>query len=140
VKKVIAVGLASALAAAAVAVPASAQTATKFRVLAITVSAHRVSSDTFAFRDRLVKPRNHSNVLGHDEVQCTQLSRTTLHCRAVFFFSNGKVKAKGNLDTTERRNKVPVIGGTSAYNGVAGKAIVTFRPHDRSLIEFTLVK
>jgi hypothetical protein len=84
-------------------------------------------------------------VLGSDKGRCriTGTSRhrpTTAHCRVVFFFPNGKVKINGNLDFRRARNKVPVVGGTGAYNGVGGKAIVHNIGSNRPLIDFTLVR
>ena len=138
-RRVIGCGLAAALATAAFVVPAGAQTVTKFSIVAIEVGGHRVDRDTFEFRDRLVEPNNHSHVLGRDEGRCTQISRTTVHCRVVFFFAAGKIKVNGRIDASRARNKVPVVGGTRAYNGVSGKAIVFFGGRNTP-IDFTLVK
>ncbi len=139
-RKLIGLGLATALATALFAVPASAQTVTKFSVLGRQVSSHRVSSDTFAFRDRLLEPGNRSNVLGHDKGRCTLISRAAAHCRVVFSFANGKVKVNGTDRFRQHLSKVPVVGGTRAYNGVSGKSIVHHANHRDTLVDFTLVR
>jgi hypothetical protein len=145
-RRILGVGLATALAAAVVAVPASAQTTTKFSVLAITVGGHfDRATNTFTFRDRLVQPGDRDDVVGRDKGACriTKISGhrpVTAHCRVVFYLPGGKVKANGDVDFRRDLNKVPVVGGTSAYNGVSGKAIVHDVGRNRTLIDFTLVK
>jgi hypothetical protein len=138
-RKLIGLGLATALTAAVVAMPASAQTTTKFSVLGITVEQHRTQNG-FAFRDRLVQPGDRDDVVGSDKVRCAQLSRAKVHCRGVFFFPNGKVKAIGDISFRKHLNKIHVVGGTRAYNGVGGKVIVHIAEHRDTLLDFTLVK
>jgi hypothetical protein len=145
-RKLIAAGLASALAAAVVAVPATAQTVSKFSVFAITVHGHfDRSTNSFTFRDRLVEPGERTEVLGSDKGSC-RIKRivghrpVAAHCRVVFFLPAGKVKVNGDVDFRRHLNKIPVVGGTRAYNGVGGKVIVHDVSSNRNLIDFTLVK
>ena len=139
-RKIIGVGLAAALAAAVFAVPASAQTTTRFSVLSVGVEAHQVASNVTVFHDRLVEPGERSEVLGSDKGRCRVLGRTHAHCRIVFFLAAGKIKVNGNIDFNRRLIKIPVVGGTRAYDGVAGKAIIHNAGNRNALVDFVLVK
>jgi len=121
-------------------VPATAQSTQQFSVLAITVDSHR-SGNLFIFHDKLVEPGERSEILGTDKGRCAQIdNQAAAHCRVVFFLPAGKVKINGNIDFRRHLNKVPVVGGTRAYNGVGGKAILHNVSGRDTLIDFTLVK
>jgi hypothetical protein len=84
-------------------------------------------------------------VLGSDKGACkiTRIAHhrpVTAHCRVVFFLSAGKIKVNGNIDFRRHLNKIPVVGGTRAYNGVGGKAIVHNVASNRTLIDFFLAR
>jgi hypothetical protein len=42
----------------------------------------------------------------------------------VYFFPNGKIKTQGRVYYRQDRERLPVIGGTRAFNGVGGKLII----------------
>jgi hypothetical protein len=126
-RRILLTGLAVGLGTAALAIPASGATSTVFSVDAVkhTVhvhinGAHRV----ITFRDRLFRPGDRSDIIGHNRGRCRLLSRTKAHCKVVFFFPNGKVKTDGRVYAGRNRERLPVIGGTRAFNGVGGKVIV----------------
>ncbi len=126
---------AAALASTAGAANPSAQTA-HFSVQAIQTSGHRGPNNSFVFTERL---RRHHRVIGHDRVQCRQATnRGLLRCKAVFFLPEGKIKAQGNFGAGN--NKLAVVGGTSAFNGVSGKLLVHNKRGNRSRLEFLLVR
>jgi hypothetical protein len=139
-RRIICVGLAAALAAAVFAVAASAQTTIRFSVLSVGVESHQVSNDVTVFHDKLVEPGERSEVLGRDRGRCRVLGGTHAHCRIVFFLAAGKVKVSGRAEFDRRLIKLPVVGGTRAYNGVGGKAIIHNAGNRNALIDFTLVK
>jgi hypothetical protein len=137
-----------ALAAAAIAVPASAQTVTTFSVFSKPIrgtGSFNPNTNTFTFRSRLVQPGDRDDVIGSDSGAC-KITKFSGHqpvranCKVVFFLPAGKVKVKGTIDFTKHLNRVPVIGGTRAYNGVGGKVIVHNVSRPRNLIDFVLVK
>jgi hypothetical protein len=130
--------LAAIVATSLVASPAGARTETRFDVYAIGVAIHRGPDGRISFRDRLVEPANHRERVGHDKVACRFLRRGTSHCRAVFVFRNGTVKANGLIGG--RHPRLPVVGGTRAFNGAAGKVIVQNLKRRNSLISFDLVQ
>jgi len=139
-RRVIGVGFAAALAAAVFAVAASAQTAIRFSVLSVGVESHQVANGVTVFHDKLVEPGERSDVLGTDKGRCRTLGPTRDHCRIVFFLAAGKVKISGRAEFDRRLVKIPVVGGTRAYNGVGGKAIIHNAGNRNSLVDFTLVK
>jgi hypothetical protein len=108
---------------AAFALPAGAATpdhftAEEFSVTGVTVAQH-VSHGQLIFRDEL---KRHHRVVGHNKGVCHRTAtRGRIRCRVVFTFPAGKIKAKGVFGGPD--NKLPIIGGTGAFNGVAGKLL-----------------
>ena len=147
-RRIIGAGLASALVAAVMAVPAGAATSLQFSVFSKPIphtGNFNPNTNTFSFTDRLVQPGDRDDVIGHDKGRCT-ITRFSGHrpiaarCRVVFYLPAGKVKVKGSVSFSKHLNKIPVIGGTSAYNGVGGKVIVHNIQKNSNLIDFLLVK
>ena len=139
-RRTLIVVLAATASTVALAIPASGATSTVFRVAVKNVSTHRShDGQVFTLRDRLVRPRDHDDVVGHDKVRCRIVSRTDARCRTVAFFPQGKVKAKGVINLVKARKRLSIIGGTRGYNGVAGKEIVNTRPR-LSRVTFYLIR
>ena len=135
---ILASGLA-AIAALILAVPAFGISRLHFSVLAITRSQHPGPHGTFVFRDRLFF---HHRRVGHDLGRCRRRTRTRLHCRVVFVFPPGNIKAVGRIRFGRhglRDNKLPIVGGTRAFNGVGGKLLIHGIRGRRTRLEFFLV-
>jgi hypothetical protein len=134
-RRLIPAGAVAAVAALALASPAGAVTTAHFSVAAIDHTSHRTHNG-FAFTERL---RRHHRSVGHDAVSC-RVNRKThkARCQAVFFFAAGKIKAQGNFGRGD--NRVQVTGGTSAFDGVAGKILIHNVNASRSRLEFVLVR
>jgi hypothetical protein len=134
-RRTILAAAAAAVAALVLASPAGAVTTAHFSVAAINHTSHRTHNG-FAFTERL---RRHHRSVGHDRVQCRVNRRThKANCEAVFFFAAGKIKAKGNFGRGD--NRVQVTGGTSAFDGVAGKILIHNVNASRTRLEFFLVR
>ena len=113
---------------------AGAQTVNKFTVKTAKTRGHRIENG-FAVHGLLVVPGDNDNVLGTFKASFT--GPRGQHVRAVFFFSDGKIKANGNQD----HHKIPIVGGTSRWNGASGKVKITEIPHSGAvLLTFTVVQ
>ena len=113
---------------------ANAQTVNKFTVKTAKTRGHRVTGG-FKIHGLLVVPGDSDDVLGTFEATFT--GRHGDHVRAVFFFSDGKIKANGD----QNHNKIPIVGGTSRWNGASGKVKITDIPHSGNvLLTFTVVQ
>jgi hypothetical protein len=120
VRKILLIGaIATALAATGLVGTAGAQTASRFTVLAIDQSRHHQRSGALVIRGRLAVPGDRDDTIGHFKAKFT-LAHHKLRVRAVFYFANGKIKAKGTLS---HNNRVQIIGGTRAWNGASGKIL-----------------
>ena len=126
-RKLIVTGTLAALAAAALAVPASASFDHHFTVLSKTTSQHR-SGNTFFFKDKLLDPRNRHNRVGGDRGKCTFRKRSRkIVCQAVARL-NGEIGGSGHIsvsgDLGRHDNRLNVTGGDGDFDGVAGKALL----------------
>jgi hypothetical protein len=131
----------AALGAAALAIPASGAQSVIFHVDDVHGTAHfNRAHSVLNFRGHLVSHTNHSRHLGHSKGRCRITSRTKAHCRVVYAFRNGKVKTDGRVFFARKREREPVIGGTGAYNGVAGKVITSRERESDIHLTFVLVK
>jgi hypothetical protein len=72
-----------------------------------------------------VRHGDRDDVVGHQRGRCRRLTNTKSHCHIVFFFPNGKVKTQGRSFYRREHDRLPVVGGTRAFNGVGGKVLVT---------------
>ena len=133
-RKLIAALAVAALGVGLVASSASAQTVNKFTVRTAKSHGHRTNNG-FAVHGLLVVPGDRDDVLGTYKASFTGPRGN--HVRAVFFFSDGKIKANGN----QNHGKVPIVGGTSRWNGASGKVKITNIPHSGNvLLTFTVVQ
>jgi hypothetical protein len=76
---------------------------------------------------------------GYDRGVCTVVGRPQLLCTVQVQLSKGTLTVQGMLP--ERATKVPVAitGGTGAYNGARGTALVTDSSPTRTDVEITLL-
>lgn len=111
-----------AVATAAIAATASARTETRFSVVHVDTSGHPSGHNTLIQRGRLLLPTTH-RVVGHDVIKLTlHPRRHTARIRIVARFrGQGSLKAKGIVGANKNPSRIPIIGGTGAFNGAAGK-------------------
>ena len=130
----------AAVAVAAVAATASARTETRFAVVASKGHGHSLGGHSFLVHGRLSQPGDRDAHVGRYEAKFTQRSNHTLRLRAVANFrGEGSLKAKGLLSRGPN-SRVPIIGGTGAFNGAAGKLKIHNLRHGRALLTFIFVQ
>jgi hypothetical protein len=135
-------GALAALGVAALAIPASGAQLIDFHADAIHQGHSHFNQAThvLTFRNHLVSHFNHARHIGDTKGRCKIKSRAKAHCRVVYSFPNGKVKTDGRVFFRRNRDREPVIGGTRAFNGVAGKVIVSNERGHVTHLHFVLVK
>jgi hypothetical protein len=127
------------LAVAAIAATASAQRVTKLRVITYRQHGHRVSHNSFLIRGLLKDAANRSNRVGRFEAKFTRRPHHRTAVRAVAIFDRtGSLKVKGVQGP--RDNRIPIIGGTGAFNGAAGKLITRDLRGNHTLLTFLFVQ
>jgi hypothetical protein len=136
-KVLLALALAAIVALAGVAT-AGARTETRFTVLEIQKSSHRVG-DSFVAHGALYALGG--GRVGRDVVKVTQVGKRRLRVKALARFrGQGSLKVKGVLGRGLNNNRVPIIGGKGAFNGAAGKVKVHNLHHNRTLLTFAFVQ
>ena len=130
-RRLVLISIVAALAAAVLAPTAGARSESRFRVIA-DGTHHKQREHAFILKGKLRDPNSRSNVVGHFRAKF----RRGGHLAAVFTFDNGKIKASGN----QNHNKVPIVGGTRAWNGVSGKLLIHNRGHNDALLKFVVVQ
>jgi hypothetical protein len=129
--------LAAVVAVAVVSAPASAQRVTKIGVIEIRKARHHHGNVNTA-RGLLV----HRGVpVGHDVIKFTVLGHRRARLRAIAYFTGrGSLKVKGVISGRNNNNRLPIIGGTGAFNGAAGKVKVNNLGHQRAHLTFVFVQ
>jgi hypothetical protein len=134
-RRVLLLSALTALVAAAIVGTAAAQTVTRFSVIATQTSSHRTDNG-FVSRGRLTKSgrvvgRYHARFTprGHHRVKINALAR---------FRGEGSLKAQGVEGPGD--NRIPIIGGTRAFDGAAGKLQTNGIGHGRTRLTFTFVQ
>ena len=129
------------LAFVAIAATASARTETRFSAIDIKTSVRHVNRTTIIQRGRLVNPFDRDEVVGHDVVKISFHPKSrSARVRAIAFFrGQGSLKVKGHLGSG-RNNRIPIIGGTGAFNGAAGKLKLHDLSSRRTLLTFIFVQ
>lgn len=126
------------LAAAAIVATATALQATKLRVVTHHEHARRIAHG-FIVRGQLVDAANRRNRVGRFEATFRPLGHHRVRIRAVAVFDRiGSLKAKGVEGPGD--NRLPIIGGTGAFNGAAGKLITRNIRNDHTLLTFVFVQ
>jgi hypothetical protein len=129
-KALSAAGLVAVVAAGILVASAGAQTASRFTVVDV---PKRITHHGTVTVGKLTKPGTRRVVVGHDRIK---FNPKTGHARGVFIFPNGKIKAAGFLENS----RVQVLGGTRAYNGVAGKVKIHKSHGNDTPLTFVLVR
>lgn len=114
-----------------------------FSVLAKTKSTGG-DGDTFRFQEKLLDPSNPVDKVGWDRGVCEVLDETRAFCRVFIHFS-GEIGGHGNLRVSgifkfPDDNRLNVNGGSDAYDGAAGKVLVTDLGEGFSELHFDLVR
>jgi len=126
------------MAVAAIAATASAQRVTKLRVVTYREHAHRVGN-AFVVHGLLKDAANRSNRVGRFEAKFTRRSHHRTGIRAVATFGRtGSLKVKGVQGPGD--NRTPIIGGTGAFNGAAGKLTTRNLRGNHTLLTFLFVQ
>jgi hypothetical protein len=134
-------GALAAIGAAAIAIPASGAQSFDFHLDAISTGTHfNQAHNVVTFTNRLVQHGDRDDKVGHNRGRCRIKTRTRSHCHIVYFFSNGKVKTQGRSNPRSQNSRLPVVGGTRAFNGVAGKVLTSGALNRVTHLHFVLVK
>src|SRR5262245_57491244 len=123
-------GLAAVALAATMVGGAGAQSARRFTVVDVPT---RITHHHTVTVGKLTRPGTRNVVVGHDKVK---FNPEKGHARGVFFFPKGKIKAAGFLNN----NRIQILGGTRAYNGVAGKIKIHKSHGNDTPLTFVLVR
>ena len=133
------------VAIAAMAAMASARTETRFSVVhSDSKEGHPAGHNTFIQRGRLRSPVT-NRVVGHDVIKAKLLPRrNAVRIRIVSRFrGQGSLKALGVVSARHNPSRIPIIGGTGAFNGAAGKlkarGLSTFRGGGVNKTLFTFI-
>jgi hypothetical protein len=121
----------AALAFAALAATAAARTESKFSLVEIAKSAHRVGNHVVT-TGLLVVPGDRDDVVGHDHVKFSR--KGNIH--AVVHFPDGALRAQGNANA----NRIIIVGGSGRWNGAAGKINFRSLTHRKTLLRFSIVQ
>ena len=142
-RKLIVVGVLAAVAIAVLAVPAFASFDRHFSVISKEVSERRIQNG-FAFKDKLLDPRNRQDRVGRDRGRCRVREEAgKIRCHAVVHLNGkiggfGDIRLSGDLGPGDRR--VNVVGGTADFNGVAGKMLIRSVGRTADRLHFDLVR
>jgi hypothetical protein len=141
-RKLIVAGVLASLGVAVLAVPASASFDHHFSVIGKQVSGHGTRHG-FAFKDKLLDPRNRHNRVGRDRGECTERKTRKLRCHVLVHLNGeiggfGDIRVAGNLGRGDQR--LNVVGGTDDFNGVAGKMLLRPLSGNTDKLHFDLVR
>lgn len=129
-RRLMAFGIAAALALAVMATTAAARTESRFSVVEVVKSQHRAGHKVVT-RGNLFVPGT-STLVGTDRVKFNK--KGNVH--AVARFPDGKIKAQGNVNAS----RIIVVGGTGRWNGAAGKINFRSLSHRKTLLRFAIVQ
>jgi hypothetical protein len=142
-RKLIVVGVLAAVAIAVLAVPAFASFDRHFSVISKEVSFQRTQQG-FAFKDKLLDPRNRQDRVGRDRGRCrVREEARKIRCHAVVHLNGkiggfGEIRLSGDIGRGDRR--INVVGGTADFNGVAGKMLIRSVGRTADRLHFDLVR
>jgi hypothetical protein len=144
-RKVLVIAAVAAMAVAAVAATAaSGQVASKFSVIAVTRHAHGniIGGQLFSVGEGR---GDDSHSVGSFKAKITPKPGGKVRVRANTFFrgegggdDGGLIKFLGNIGRGD--NRVNIIGGTGAFNGVGGKVKLHALSRTRELLRYTIVQ
>ncbi len=90
--------------------------------------------DRLGFGDRIT-----GDDTGVDRGVCTIIGSKGVLCTVQVQLSRGTLSVQGLVPQRSRNTPVSIIGGTGAYNGARGTALVTDTSNTTSTIDITLV-
>jgi len=90
--------------------------------------------DRLGFGDRIT-----GDDTGYDRAACTIVGRPQLLCTIQVQLSKGTLTVQGMLPERANRTPVAITGGTGAYDGARGTALVTDTSASRTDVEITLL-
>ena len=131
-RKLIAIAALAAVMTALTGGTAGALTVTKFSGLTLARGRDDFGRHSFVYHGRLVRLHHHQDVIAHWRARVHYGHRG--HEGEVFFFPDGKLKASGTQDHLHHW-KIPIVGGTGAWNGASGKIKFRF-----ALLHFTVIR
>lgn len=133
-RRVIIVGVITALALAAMATVAAARTESRFSLIETVKSSHKINNNTFITHGVLSEATDPDDVVGTDSVKFSRAGHGTIHARAHVF--GGTLKAQGNVAA----NRIIIVGGSGRWNGAAGKINFRSLNHRQTLLRFAIVQ
>jgi hypothetical protein len=98
------------------------------------------AGDVDAYRSVLYNRRIQARPLGHADMVCTTITRSTQSCNATYFLPRGQLVVSGVI-SSRLIYILAVVGGTEYYNNAHGTLTVTsvHRSPTRELLLFRLV-
>lgn len=113
--------------AASLVAPALAAFDPHFEVVSKAKNAHE-TSDGLAFYEKLIDPAKPANKVGFDRGICKPTGPRTAFCRVVYHLGgeiggHGTIRAGGVVGAGD--NRLNVNGGSGAFDGAAGKVLLT---------------
>jgi hypothetical protein len=90
--------------------------------------------DRLGFGDRIT-----GDDTGYDRGVCTIVGRPQILCTIQVQLSKGTLTVQGMLPQRANRTPVAITGGTGAYNGARGTALVTDHGNGRTDVDITLL-
>ena len=91
--------------------------------------------DRIGFGDRIT-----GDDTGYDRAVCTVVGRPQLLCTIQVQLSKGTLTVQGMLPQRATKVPVAVTGGTGAYNGARGTALVTDSSSTQTDVDITLLR
>jgi hypothetical protein len=90
--------------------------------------------DRFGFGDKIT-----GTATGYDRGVCTFIGRSQVLCDVVVNLTNGTLTAQGLLAEKSKNAPFTITGGTGAYNGARGTALITDVNSKTTKIDVTLL-
>jgi hypothetical protein len=100
-------------------------TSREVKLTRVDVGPHGLSpGDVEVMRAQLFNTRLTPKALGHSEVVCTFVVKTSRNCSGTYFLPQGKIVVSGPI-FYRQLFELAVIGGTGIYDNVRGSLTVT---------------
>jgi hypothetical protein len=136
-------GIIAVVVAATIATSGSAQTAKTLHIVDTSQNSigfgpnHQPrQGDRFGFGSKIS-----GDATGYDRGICTAIGRSQAVCTVQVTLSDGTLTAQGTVSTTKPAKDTPfaITGGTGAYNGARGSALVNDVSKNKSTVDITLI-
>ena len=127
-RKLVLIGSLALVGGGMLAMPAVASFDHHFTVIGIFKNGDQTDRG-FEFREKLVRPHNHRDKVGHNHVLCRAATgeHNRSKCKGRFHLNGelggeGEIRVRGNFGPGDHR--LQVVGGGGDFNGVAGKLLI----------------